>query len=314
MRSKTRSNKLTSAVLLLAAVSCAPASWAAAANDPLIYDCLVQFEDHIKVPAPEAGVLVQLAVKEGSQVRQGEVLAKIYDDEVQTQKKAAEYALGAAYKAATDDIQFRYAEASAAVAKKKYESSVAANTRVPDSISQVDIDKDKLEWDAAVLSAEKAQHDQALAKFDYHQKKAERDAADLAIKRRTILAPFDGEVLTLYRHENEWVSPGDPIMQLVRLDAMRVEGALDQTAYDAHEMIGCDVTVEVELARGRKEQFPGRITFISSQVELDGTYLVRAEVANRQEHGRWLLSDQMKASMKIHLGTGTGAATVSRAP
>jgi multidrug efflux pump subunit AcrA (membrane-fusion protein) len=91
MRSKTRSNKLTSAVLLLAAVSFAPASRAAAANDPLIYDCLVQFEDHIKVPAPEAGVLVQLAVKEGSQVRQGEVLAKIYDDEVQTQKKAAEY-------------------------------------------------------------------------------------------------------------------------------------------------------------------------------------------------------------------------------
>lgn len=308
------SNTFLSAALAIAAVLFAPASWVGAANDPLVYDCLVQFEDHIKVPAPEAGVLVQLAVEEGSQVRQGEVMAKIYDDEVQMQKKAAEYALGAAYKAATDDIQFRYAEASAAVAKKKYESSVAANTRVPDSISQVDLDKDKLEWDAAVLSTEKAQHDQALAKFEYHQKKAERDASDLAIQRRTILAPFDGEVLTLYRHQDEWVSPGDPIMQLVRLDTMRVEGALEQSSYDPHEILGCDVTVEVELARGRKEQFPGRITFISSQVELDGTYLVRAEVANRQEHGRWLLSDQMKAAMKIHLGTATGAATVSQAP
>lgn len=309
-----RSYPLTNAMLMCSVLLFAPASSVAAANDPLIYDCLVQFEDHIKVPAPEAGVLVQLAAKEGSQVRQGEVLAKVYDDEVQMQKKAAEYALGAAYKAATDDIQFRYAEASAAVAKKKYESSMEANRRVEDSISQVDLDKDKLEWDAAVLSAEKAKHDQALAKFEYHQKKAERDASDLAIKRRTIVAPFDGEVLTLYRHQDEWVSPGDPIMQLVRLDAMRVEGALEQSSYDAHEVIGCDVTVEVELARGRKEQFPGRITFISSQVELDGTYLVRAEVANRQEYGRWLLSDQMKASMKIHLGTGTGAATVGQAP
>lgn len=308
-----RSNKLTSAVLL-AAVLFVPTPWAAAASDPLVYDCLVQFEDHIKVPAPEAGVLVQLAVKEGSQVRKDEVLAKIYDDEVQMQKKAAEYALGAALKAAKDDIQFRYAEASAAVAKKKYESSLQANSRVPDSISQVDLDKDKLEWEAGVLSAEKAQHDQALAVFDYHQKKAERDAADLAIKRRTILAPFDGEVLTLYRHQDEWVSPGDPIMELVRLDTMRVEGALEQSAYDPHELAGCDVTVEVALARGRKEQFPGRITFISSRMEIDGTYLVRAEVANRQEHGRWLLNDQMKAAMKIHLGTGTGTTTVSQAP
>ena len=75
-----RSIKLTSTVLLAAvlfvptAVFYAPEARAAAASDPLVYDCLVQFEDHIKVPAPEAGVLVQLAVKEGSQVREGEVL------------------------------------------------------------------------------------------------------------------------------------------------------------------------------------------------------------------------------------------------
>ena len=79
----------------------------ALAADPVLTGCLVKLEDDIKLPAPEAGVLVQLSVKEGSQVREGDVLGKIYDEEVQMQKKAAEYAQGAAYKSATDDVQIR---------------------------------------------------------------------------------------------------------------------------------------------------------------------------------------------------------------
>jgi len=287
----------------------------AAAEDPILYGCLVKLDEDIKVPAPEAGLLVQLTVKEGSLVRQGEVLAKIYDEEVKIQKQAAEYALGAAHKAATDDVQERYAKASAAVAQKKYESSMQANERVPGSISQVDIDKDKLEWDAAILSTEKAIHDQALAKYEYGQKKAERDGAILAMQRRQIKAPFDGEVTTIYRHQDEWVSPGDAILRLVKLDTMLVEGALEISAFDPHEVIGCDVVVEVEMARGRKEQFTGRLVYVSSMVRLDGRYIVRAEVANRQEYDRWLLRDGMTAKMTIRLSTAGGTAVdVSRNP
>ena len=82
--------------------------------------------------------------------------------------------------------------------------------------TQVDIDKDKLEWDAAILSTEKAIHDQALAKYEYGQKDAELKGANLAMQRRQINAPFDGEVTTIYRHQDEWVSPGDAILRLVR--------------------------------------------------------------------------------------------------
>jgi multidrug efflux pump subunit AcrA (membrane-fusion protein) len=310
-----RCTLLSNTALAIAMLVGAPVLRPAAAADPVLYGCLVKLEEDIKLPSPEAGVLVQLSVKEGSQVRQGEVLGKIYDEEVQIQKKAAEYALGAAYKAATDDVQIRYADKSAAVAQKKYESSMEADRRAAGSISQIEIDKDKLEWDASILSAEKALHDQALAKFEYHQKKAERDAAQLAIGRRTILAPFNGEVVTIYRHQDEWVSPGDAILRLVRLDTMLVEGLVDESAYDPHEMNGCDVTVEVEMARGRKEQMTGRITYVSSLARGDGRYIVRAEVDNRQEHGRWLLRDGMTATMTIRLNTaGAGAMDVSRTP
>ncbi len=295
------SNAALLAAMLLFGLGLRPAE----ADDPVLYGCLVKLEEDVKVPAPEAGVLVDLKVKEGSQVRKGELLGKIYDDEVQMQKKAAEYALGAAYKAATDDIQFRYAQKSADVAEKAYETMVQSNNTVAKAVADIDVRKAKLEWEAAILSAEKAQHDQALAKFEYHQKKAERDASDLAMRRRMIVAPFDGEVVTIYRHQDEWVSPGDSILRLVSLGTMLVEGRIPLSDYDPQEISGCEVTLEVEMARGRKEQFNGRITYVSPMGRLTDAYDVRAEVTNRQEQGRWLLRDGVTAKMTIHLNTAT---------
>jgi hypothetical protein len=99
------------------------------------------------------------------------------------------------------------------------------------------------------------------------------------------------------------------------MDTMQVEGAVDQKLYDPHELQGCEVTVEIKMARDRKETVKGRVTKVSSVIGYDGTYNVRAEVSNRQEHGSWMLRDGMPAVMKIHLGTGgTAAAGVSQKP
>jgi multidrug efflux pump subunit AcrA (membrane-fusion protein) len=112
-----------------------------------------------------------------------------------------------------------------------------------------------------------------------------------------------------FRKQDEWVAPGDPILYLFRLDTVHVEGAVEQSKYDPHELQGCDVTVEVQLARGRKETVRGKITKVSSVVRLDGKFEVRAEVPNRQEHGTWLLRDGLLATMTIHLGTGGATST-----
>lgn len=284
---------------------------AALADDTTISGCVVKLDEDIKLPAPEAGVLVLLSVKEGTQVRKGEVIGNIDDREAKIQRDAAEHGLKAAYKSATDDVQIRYAKKSAAVAEKNYEVLIESNKTSAKSVPEIEVLKAKLEWDASILSAEKAQHDQALTVHEYNKKLAERKAADLMIERRSILAPFDGEVVTLYRHQDEWVSPGDPIVRLVRLDAMLVEGLVDLSQYDPHEVMGAEVIVQVDMAHDRREQFTGKITYVSSLVRHDGRYIVRAEVPNREEYGRWILRDGMTATMTIRTNA---AVDVSRAP
>jgi multidrug efflux pump subunit AcrA (membrane-fusion protein) len=311
-----KSRQWLSIALVTSAALAGPAqvySQSASAADPVLTGCLVKLQDDVKLAGKEAGVLLQLNVKEGSQVRAGDVIGKIDDSQPQAQKDAAQAGYNAAYNKWQDDVEIRYSKAAADVAKADYDQLIETNRMAEKAVAQVDVRKAKLDWDRSVLAIEKAEHDQKLAMYDAYTKQAELKAAQLAIDRRSLRAPFNGEVVSINRHQEEWVGPGDTILRLVRLDAMYVEGALDRTLYDPHEVVNCNVTIDVEMARGRKEQAEGRITWVSSEVRGDGKFQVRAEVPNRQEHGRWLLADGMKATMTIHLNTGGApAADVSR--
>lgn len=280
-------------------------------KDPTIVG-LVKVADSVKLPAREPGVLVQLAVKDGAIVKAGQVIGKIDDSEPQMQKKAADAAFKGAYKRWKEDIEIRYSKAQAAVTQKDYEQVVESNRIAEKSVADVEVRKAKLDWDRSVLAIDKAIHDQELAKYEAMTKQAELDAADQAIHRRVITAPFDGVVEEVKKHQDEWVQPGDTILDLLHLDTMYVEGGIDPSQFDRKEVANCEVTVEVEMARGRKASFRGRIINVSSALRYDNKFNVRAEIANQQEQGNWLLHDKMPASLTIHLGTGTTPASAQR--
>jgi HlyD family secretion protein len=281
--------------------------------DPVINEAVIRVADDLKLPAEEPGVLVHLAVEEGSLIRAGQKLGQIDDREPQMQKKAAQAGYAAAYKRWKDDIEIQFATAAAAVAQADYEMMEETNRQAQKTITDVEMRQKKLEWDKMNLSIKKAIHEQEIAQYEARTKMTEVEAADLAIKRRVITAPFDGVVERRYRKQNEWVNIGDPILYVLRLDTLEVSGGVDPNQYDPHELQGCDVTVKVKLARGREETVRGRIKNVSFVVGEDGLYEVRAEIANRQENGNWVLRDGYFATMTVHLGTG-GTAGVSQAP
>lgn len=278
-----------------------------------VSNAVVKVAKEIKLPAREPGVLVKLAVREGNQVRAKQIIGEIDDNEPQMQKRAAQAAYNAAYKRWEDDVEIRFAQKQAAVAQADLEQLMESNRMASKSIPEVEVRAQRLKLEQATLGIEKNTHDRELAKFDAFTKQAELDAAELKIQRRKVTAPFDGVVEEIKRHQDEWVQPGDTILTLLKMDTLYVEGAVDQSKYDPHEIANCEVTVDVVMARGRKAQFKGRIIKVSSIVRSDGLYNVRAEVANQQENGNWLLRDGLPASMTIHLGTGSTAPAVSQA-
>ncbi len=275
----------------------------ATSDNPVLAPCLIRLksENEIRIPAQEAGVLIEMPVIEGTKVNKGDLLARIDDREAKATLQITEYALDSANKKAEEDIEIRYAQAAEAVAKVDLIQDQKANITQPGAVPEIEIRRKKLDLRRSTLQIEKAQKDQVLAGLEAKTKAAERDAAKMALDWRTIVAAFDGEVVDTYRHRSEWVNPGDPILKLARFDELHVEGTANADNYDRVELQGKPVTVKVARARGREIRIEGKIVYVDPIVRSDGSYIVLAEIKNKQEAGSWLIQPGLRASMTIHL-------------
>jgi multidrug resistance efflux pump len=284
------------------------------------FPAAIRAEIDIRVYAEVEGLLTKLLVREGDHVKLDQLIAAIDDRTAQAAVDVAESTVRGADKRATDDIEKRYAEAAAGVAQKDYEMSLKANADNPGVISDIDIEKKRLDRDRARLQIEKAMNDQVLAAFDADVKHAELRAAKVALKRRQIYAKSDGEIQDMILREGEWVNPGDPIMRLVKFDVMWVESYVKTQDYDPAELQGRPVTVRITLARGREVAVQGRIIHVN-QSTIDTTmgyaeYLVRAEIQNQRTGDFWIVRPGLPAYMTIHVNqpaVTAAAATASPA-
>lgn len=282
-------------------------------GDAVIDRCFVSVQDEVRIPAQEAGVLIKMSAKEGSRISKGDVIATIDDREAKMGLKVAKYGLKAALQRAKDDIEEKYAMKAAEFAKVDWERVLEANKNLAGAIPEIEVRQKKLGWERSTLQIEKAQKDRDLAILDFRTKEAEVDAAEMAVGMRVIHAPFDGEVVDMYRHESEWVNPGDPILKLVRFDVLYVEGYANAEYFDQEELQGRPVTVSISKARGREVTVKGTIVHVRSLVS-GGEYLVRAEVQNQRVGDNWLIQPGLEARMTIHLDKSRGTKVETREP
>ncbi|MGE3405666.1 MAG: efflux RND transporter periplasmic adaptor subunit [Pirellulales bacterium] len=293
---------LLTAALLMANMGAAPGQRSATPGQARLERCLVSLIEDVEVPASEAGQLVAVEAREGLQVEAGALLARINDDQPQHMRKIALAEQKAAEEQASNDVKVRYSKALTAKSGTDYRDTTILNRRSPGTISASEERRKLLELRAAELQVEQAELDQRVAKFTAESKSSELAAADTAIARRQILAPISGMVVETHKKLGEWVQPGETVLRIVRLDRLRVEGFLNASEHNPHEVMNRPVLVEVPLAHGRVEQFRGKVVFVSPLVEADGEFRVWAEVVNRTEGDQWLLLPGLNAAMSIELG------------
>ena len=263
--------------------------------------CLVSLLEEAQVPAQEAGVLVELVAREGQQVAVDDVLGRIDVAQAEIGRHVATLQLAVAEERATNDINLRYAQAAADVAKAEYEAAETINRQSPRTVPLVEVNRLRLVWRKATLQIEQSQQEMKISGLEAQVRQAELDAAKVPVARRQIRSQLDGVVVKLHRHTGEWVKPGDPVFRVVRMDRLRIEGFVNQSQCAPAEIDGQTVSGEVVLSRGRREPFTGRIVFVSPLVQAGGEYRVWAEVLNRQQDRHWLLRPGQLAEMTIQL-------------
>jgi len=278
-------------------------------NQLVIADCIISAKDHIQLPAQQAGVILSMETEDGLRVEEGSVvtarqlIGKLDDEDAAARYDATtldhRVAIAESHKASS---AVDAAEATAEVAQAEVQESYSVNARIPDSVPKTQIRRQELTVTRAVMEKGVAERDVEVASLTVDLRQAQMTVAGINLKKHRIVSPLDGMVVQLYRKPGEWVSPGDPIARIVRMDTLRVEGFVDASKYLPEDIEGRKVTVFIKRPNREREEFITKISFVSPIVEASGEYRVWAEVENRAARGKhWVLRPGMEAAMQIDL-------------
>ena len=308
-----------SSLLLTAVVSLTGFQAAQESGGITISPCLVTLIDEVRLPAnlpsQEAGVLTSLKtevvaadgrrslvrVRAGMDVKQGQLLGQIDNQMAQKMKEVAEYKLQIAVKEANNQVSVDYAEVAHKVAIADLDSNEKANLDVPGTIPMSELRRLALLCDQFRLQTEQALYELGIAAISVQTQQAQLEAAIHDLGRRDIISPIDGVIVDVYPHEGEWLRPGDPIVHIVRMDQLWVEGRLESLVHSPAAVSGRTVEVIATLPGMGQHVFEGRIDFVSPMVDGDNRFKVRAIVVNKsdQQSGQWLLRPGMQTTMTI---------------
>ncbi|HEV7278813.1 MAG TPA: HlyD family efflux transporter periplasmic adaptor subunit [Pirellulaceae bacterium] len=268
-------------------------------SSPTLDRCQVTVIDEVHLSAKEAGTIVEMPLREGMSVAKDALVAKIDDRQAQLDYKAAQKEWELALETAEDNSAVLLADATLKVSEDRLDRSktIASTSAV---FGERDIRELRLTVKRDQIGCEKARHDQKLASMTADVKQMVVEAAKEAVSRRWLFAPFDGVVAETFRNPNEWAEPGEPLLRLVRMDRVYVDGLIRVNAFDPSQLVGKPATVTVVMGGDRPVEFIGTIATVNPVVE-NNAYRIRAEVENRQVSQYWLLRPGMDASMTIHV-------------
>jgi multidrug efflux pump subunit AcrA (membrane-fusion protein) len=254
----------------------------APAGNPLAIDSvLVTLIDEVEVPAQAEGALISLTVREGDSVSAGQELGRVDDLDARSAARQLELEADVARREAENDLKVRFAHKNAEVAKAELRRAEESVKQFSRAVSGSEIDRLRLTAERTELEILQADHEFAVAKLNLGVKENAHAFALETLSRRAIAAPIDGVVVQVNRQQGEWVKPGDSVLRVVRIDRLRTEGFLLHNDFP-DDPTGRRVTLTVDLPARRQAKYPGKIVFVSPEVNpVSGQVRFWAEIENQ---------------------------------
>jgi multidrug efflux pump subunit AcrA (membrane-fusion protein) len=270
--------------------------------------CMVKMIQNVRVPAEVEGRITDMKVTEGSSVQPGDLLAVIDDTQAKLTLELKQAEEREAELKAIDDVNIRDAVASERSANA--EAEAYKELRREGATPYWEMEKKILEAGRAKLRIELSESQQKIAKVQFVAKRTERQLAEHELSRRKVLAPFGGFIETRIAQLGEWVQPGSPMLQLVRLDLLRVEGVIEGLRYPGQVTIGTPAKVKIypgtdslnEPDPAKAIHLDATIGFVSSEVDLNSRFRIWVEVQNERRGDDWLIKPGMVADITVFPG------------
>jgi multidrug efflux pump subunit AcrA (membrane-fusion protein) len=247
-------------------------------------------------------------VKGGELVNAGFILATIDDRDTLAKQRIAQGELDAANAQFNSKAEIEAAKKGYEVANQEWEQAKVIRANREGAISTQEYRRAEFQAQRAWAQIQVAETDNLVAGLTAKMKKAQLDATDIELAKKKVDAPIQGQIVEVYKHVGEWVQPGDPVLRLVRLDKVRVEGFVYAADAGRGDVEGKPVKVTVYLPGGSADGTPktitvnGRIDFASPLIEGSGRnrqFRVWAEVENPVVDDNFVIQPGASAEMHI---------------
>jgi RND family efflux transporter MFP subunit len=222
--------------------------------------------EEVVIKSELAGVVQRIAVKEGDQVREGQLLIELDNAHQKINVELAQTIIQKA-KAAVDETKVVLVNAET----EHERIQLAANALPRKELEDI---RDQVLRLKSSLAAQMAE----LARAEQEAKLREQE-----LKDTQILAPFNATVTEIFIHKGESLRPIDtPILQLVGMDQLFAELRLPSN-YVAKIQLRQTVKVQVEGEwLGRIGALDGHITYINPTVDAASrTFKVKVGIPSR---------------------------------
>jgi HlyD family secretion protein len=256
----------------------------------------IQPEKDIKISPYISGEVVELTVKEGAQVKAGDLLAKI-DPEIYVSAYDQSNAALNSQMASEATAKARLAQISAQYDNAKLIYERQQKLFKQNVISQADFDLAKSTYEALKAQVDAAEQDIKAAEFQVKSSEAGMKRAKEDLTRTAIFSPNDGTVSKLSVEKGERVtgasqfSSGTEIMTIANLNEMEAQVEVNENDI-VRVKLGDTALIEVDAYLNRK--FKGIVTEIATSANSTGTSVDQVTNFNVKIH---LLKESYKDLM-----------------
>ncbi|GJM18997.1 MAG: hypothetical protein DHS20C14_12100 [Phycisphaeraceae bacterium] len=246
-----------------------------------------------RVAAQVDGFVIELNLREGDAVKAGQTIARL-DPEI-AELDVAE--ASAAVEAAEGSVAEK--EALLEQANRDLGRYQAADRGGSLSVTELDSAETNVRTSEAELTQAKAELASARADLAREQR---------LLRDKTIIAPFTGRVVAKLTELGEWVTPGDPILELVSIDQLEATIEVPERVVGLLDADGGPVTLRVP-ALGLEGEVQATIhAIIPLADELSRMFPVRLNVPNTSG----LLKPGMSLTAFVPTGTSQPTLTVHK--
>lgn len=286
----------------------------------------LDFTGHLKpettttVVAKINGRLLSLAVAEGQQVKEGQVVARLEDDVVRLQMEQA----SAAYRAANA----QYQKANQAVRPEELESAKASLNQAEEDLvtARTNLERTKNLYEAGSMSKSKyedaqnavrsgetqvdnarrqvklmedgaRQEDIAMAKAQAEASSKQLALAQLQLNDAQVTSPISGVVVKIHAERGNMLGVGSPILTIVSDSTIFATISVPEQYYGQYYTSPNKYDVKVSpIAYADREPFGGKITTVAGAID-GNTRTFEVEIAVDNHLGL------LKPGMFVHVTT-----------